>query len=93
MTYFTKEAPSRPKTKATRSPTAPPSTAHRRIPCRSTPPKPRPTTIDYVVTDQSGLTATSTRTVIIQPANDNQASSTPANDKAVPTTTAATSTS
>jgi hypothetical protein len=27
-------------------------------------------TIDYVVTDQSGLTATSTRTVIIQPANN-----------------------
>jgi hypothetical protein len=34
-------------------------------------------TIDYVVTDQNGLAATSTRTVIIQAANDNQASSTP----------------
>ena len=45
-------------------------------------------TIDYVVTDQSGLTSTSTRTVIIQAANDNQASSTPANDNAVATTTA-----
>ena len=37
-------------------------------------------TIDYVVTDQNGLTSTSTRTVIIQAANDNQASNTPAND-------------
>jgi len=49
-------------------------------------------TIDYVVTDQSGLTATSTRTVIIQAANDNQASSTPANDNTA-STTLATSTS
>jgi hypothetical protein len=49
-------------------------------------------TIDYVVTDQSGLTATSTRTVIIQAANDNQASSTPANDNTPATTTVATST-
>jgi small subunit ribosomal protein S21 len=58
-------------------------------------------TIQYVVTDQSGLTSTSTRTVIIeapQPANDNQASSTPsgaANDNTPPsanTSTAATST-
>ncbi len=49
-------------------------------------------TIDYVVTDQSGLTATSTRTVIIQAANDNQASSTPANDNAAASTTNATST-
>ena len=45
-------------------------------------------TIDYVATDQNGLTSTSTRTVIIQAANDNQASSTPANDNAVATTTA-----
>jgi hypothetical protein len=30
-------------------------------------------TIAYVAADQSGLTATSTRIVIIQPANDNQA--------------------
>jgi hypothetical protein len=45
-------------------------------------------TIDYVATDQNGLSATSTRTVIIQAANDNQASSTPANDNAVATTTA-----
>jgi hypothetical protein len=78
-------------------------------------------TIDYVATDQNGLTATTTRTVvvvapdsaddsvespqgsptgstsvIIQPANDNQASSTPANDNAPPlaaTGTSATSTS
>jgi hypothetical protein len=28
-------------------------------------------TIDYVATDQNGLTATTTRTVIIQAANDN----------------------
>jgi hypothetical protein len=44
-------------------------------------------TIAYVVTDQDGLTATSTRTVIVevpQPANDNQASSTPANDNTAP---------
>jgi hypothetical protein len=34
-------------------------------------------TIDYVATDSAGLTSTSTRTVIIQPANDNQASTTP----------------
>ena len=33
-------------------------------------------TIDYVATDQNGLTSTSTRTVIVQPvANDNQAAS------------------
>jgi hypothetical protein len=37
-------------------------------------------TIDYVATDSAGLTATSTRTVLIRAANDNQASSTPAND-------------
>ena len=49
-------------------------------------------TIDYVATDQNGLTATSTRTVIIEaPANDNQATSTPANDNSPPA--AATSTS
>jgi hypothetical protein len=30
-------------------------------------------TIDYVVTDQNGLTSTSTRTIIIPAANDNQA--------------------
>jgi len=41
-------------------------------------------TIVYVVTDQNGLAATSTRTVIIQAANDNQASSTPANDNTAP---------
>jgi hypothetical protein len=34
-------------------------------------------TIQYVATDSAGLTATSSRTVIIQPANDNQASTTP----------------
>ncbi|MGO8799679.1 MAG: immunoglobulin-like domain-containing protein, partial [Roseiarcus sp.] len=44
-------------------------------------------TIDYVVADSQGLTATSTRTVIIQAANDNQASNTPANDNTVATTT------
>ena len=57
-------------------------------------------TIDYVATDQSGLSATSTRTVIVsapQAANDNQASSTPpaANDNTTPlaaTGTTATST-
>jgi hypothetical protein len=65
-------------------------------------------TIDYVATDQSGLTSTSTRTVIIeaapQAANNNQASSTPdsaesptgqTNDNTPPsasTSTAATST-
>jgi hypothetical protein len=49
-------------------------------------------TIDYVATDQNGLTSTSTRTVIIEaPANDNQATSTPANDNSPPP--AATSTS
>jgi hypothetical protein len=48
-------------------------------------------TIDYVVTDQNGLTSTSTRTIIIQAANDNQASNTPANDN-VGTGTTATST-
>ena len=42
-------------------------------------------TIDYVVTDQFGLTSTSTRTVIIQAATDNQASSTPASDNAAST--------
>jgi len=47
-------------------------------------------TIDYVVTDQSGLTATSTRTVIIEAANDNQASSTLANDNAATTTATST---
>jgi hypothetical protein len=42
-------------------------------------------TIDYVATDQSGLTSTSTRTVIVEaPANDNQATSTPANDNSPP---------
>jgi len=54
-------------------------------------------TIDYVATDSAGLTSTSTRTVIIEAANDNQASSTPsaANDNTPPleaTTTNATST-
>jgi hypothetical protein len=34
-------------------------------------------TIAYVATDQNGLTSTSTRTVIIQASNDNQASTTP----------------
>jgi hypothetical protein len=40
-------------------------------------------TIDYVVTDQNCLTSTTTRTIIVsapQAANDNQASTTPAND-------------
>jgi hypothetical protein len=42
-------------------------------------------TIDYVATDQNGLMATSTRTVIVEPpANDNQATSTPANDNSPP---------
>jgi hypothetical protein len=43
-------------------------------------------TIDYVATDSAGLTATSTRTVIIQATNDNQAPSTlsAANDNAPP---------
>jgi hypothetical protein len=50
-------------------------------------------TIDYVVTDSQGLTSTSTRAVIIEAANDNQASGdAPANDNAAATTTAATST-
>jgi hypothetical protein len=53
-------------------------------------------TIDYVATDSAGLTSTSTRTVLIKAANDNQASSTPnaANDNIPPldaTTTTATS--
>jgi hypothetical protein len=41
-------------------------------------------TIQYVVTDQSGLSSTTTRTVIIQAANDNQASTTAANDNTPP---------
>jgi hypothetical protein len=45
-------------------------------------------TIDYVVTDQNGLSSTSTRTVIVEAANDNQASSSPANDNAGSTTLA-----
>jgi trimeric autotransporter adhesin len=50
-------------------------------------------TIDYVATDQNGLAATSTRTVIIEaPANDNQATSSPANDNSPPITDSATST-
>jgi hypothetical protein len=59
-------------------------------------------TIAYVVADQSGLTATSTRTVIIQAvsqtappaANDNQASSTPpaANDNTPPSDSTSTAT-
>jgi Chaperone of endosialidase/Domain of unknown function (DUF5011) len=53
-------------------------------------------TIEYVASDQSGLTATSTRTVIIEaPANDNQATTTPANDNFPPlvsTSTSATTT-
>jgi hypothetical protein len=46
-------------------------------------------TIDYVATDGAGLTSTSTRTVIIEASNDDQASSTPsaANDKALPSAT------
>jgi hypothetical protein len=47
-------------------------------------------TIDYVVTDQNGLTSTSTRTVIIQSANDNQAPSTPANDNTTPSASSTT---
>jgi hypothetical protein len=43
-------------------------------------------TIDYVATDSQGLTSTSTRTVIIQAANDNQASTTPTNDNVSPLT-------
>jgi LysM repeat protein len=50
-------------------------------------------TIDYVVTDQDGLTSTSTRTIIIQAANDNQASSTPANDNEAASSSPATTTS
>jgi hypothetical protein len=53
-------------------------------------------TIDYVATDQNGLTSTSTRTVIVEAAaNDNQATTTPANDNTpplAPTGTDATST-
>jgi hypothetical protein len=41
-------------------------------------------TIAYVATDSAGLTSTSTRTVIIQAANDSQASTTPANDNTPP---------
>jgi hypothetical protein len=51
-------------------------------------------TIDYVATDSAGLTAASTKTVIVsapQAANDNQAAITPANDNTPPL--AATSTS
>jgi hypothetical protein len=48
-------------------------------------------TIAYVATDQNGLTSTTTRTVIIEAANDNQASSAPANDN--PASVDATSTS
>jgi hypothetical protein len=43
--------------------------------------RPATDTIDYVVTDQAGL-STRTRTVIIQAANYNHASTTPANDNA-----------
>jgi hypothetical protein len=54
-------------------------------------------TINYVVSDSAGLSSTSTRTVIIQAANDNQASSTPtaSNDNVplITATTGATSTS
>jgi hypothetical protein len=50
-------------------------------------------TIDYVVTDNAGLTCTSSRTVIIQPANDDQASSTPANDNTLPSAATGTTTS
>ena len=50
-------------------------------------------TIDYVVTDRPGLTSTSTRTVIIQPANDNTvATTTTTSDTGTATTTDATST-
>jgi hypothetical protein len=53
----------------------------------------RTDTIDYVATDQSGLTSTRTRTVIIEaPANDNQSTRTPANDNSPPPASAATST-
>jgi hypothetical protein len=38
----------------------------------------------YVATDSAGLTSTSTQTVIIQAANDNQASTTSANDNTPP---------
>jgi hypothetical protein len=53
-------------------------------------------TIQYVATDQNGLTATSTRTIIIQAANDltaqagNQASTTAANDNTPPLTSTTT---
>jgi Domain of unknown function (DUF5011)/Chaperone of endosialidase len=47
-------------------------------------------TISYVATDENGLTSTTTRTVIIQTANDNQASSTPANDNTPPLSASAT---
>jgi hypothetical protein len=52
-------------------------------------------TIDYVVTDQSGLTSTSTRTVVVSaPSNDNVATSSPqaANDNAPSVPLAATGT-
>jgi hypothetical protein len=45
-------------------------------------------TIDYVVTDSQGLTSTSTRTAVIEAANDNHASSMPANDNGASTTLA-----
>jgi hypothetical protein len=57
-------------------------------------------TIQYVATDQNGLTSTSTRTVVIQAANDltaqagNQASTTPTavNDNTPPLDTSTTTT-
>jgi Domain of unknown function (DUF5011) len=51
-------------------------------------------TIQYVATDQTGLTSTTTRTVVIQAANDNQASITPTavNDNTPPLDTSTTTT-
>jgi hypothetical protein len=46
--------------------------------------QPATDTIQYVATDQNGLTSTSPRTVIIQAANDNQASPTASNDNTPP---------
>jgi hypothetical protein len=48
-------------------------------------------TIDYVAADQTGLTSTSTRTIIIEPAQISEPFSPPATPDAT-TTTAATST-
>jgi hypothetical protein len=48
-------------------------------------------TIAYVATDQNGLTSATTRTVIIQAANHNQATSTAAKNNTPPLSAASTS--